>query len=277
MIVLLLLALSFAGEFPANRPVGQLSVSPHYVVSAGDVLTLEVFGEPELSRDLRVSDKGSISIPNAGTIQAAGLNLDQLEQLVVDRLGASILVSPQVTLGVRSYANSVEVTGQVRNVGLYPITDANMTVRAILTSAGGTENNIPRIYLQRGAQQFELDLEAIANGNTTADMVVQPGDVIMVPPPPTVQVVGEVKEPQLVPYKTHMRLTAAIAEAGGLSQLANKRGILLTRDPSCKITEPVPAIEGEPIRVDYVKIRKQQDPDPELCPNDKIEVLQSAI
>ena len=277
MTVLLLLALSFAGDLPASRPVGVLSVSPRYVVSPGDVLTLEVFGEPEMSRDLRVAERGTISVPGAGDIPAAGLSLDQLEEVVVARLGQSVLVAPQITLGVRAYANSVEVTGQVRAVGFYPITDTKMTVRAILTSAGGAENNIPRIYLQRGDQQFVLDLEAIANGDASADMVVKAGDVIMVPPPPTVQVLGEVKDPQLVPYRAHMPLTSAIALAGGLTQLANKHVILLTRDPSCTLSEPPASADGQPIRVDFMRIRKLQDPDPELCPNDKIDVLQSAF
>ena len=277
MTVLLLLALSFAGDLVVGQSTGQISVSPGYVVSPGDVLILEVFGEAELCRDLRVKKDGTISVPQAGDIHAEGLSLDGLEQLIVERLGNSILVSPQVTLGVRSYANKVEVTGQVGSVGFYPITDTTMTVRAILTSAGGADNNIPRIYLQRGGRQFELNLEAIASGDPTADMAVEPGDVIFVPPPPTVQVVGEVKEPKLVTYKAHLSLTGAIADAGGLTQTANKRFILLTRDPGCTLTEPPLPADGKAIRVDYLRIRNHQDLDPELCPNDKIEVQQSAF
>lgn len=276
-MLLWLLAMSFAGDLSGGGSPVQLSVSPHYVVSAGDVLSLEVFGEPDMSRELRVSEQGTVSVPYAGSLQAAGLTLDQLEQEIVKRLGGSVLVAPQVTLGVRAFANAVEVTGQVRNVGFYPITNSNITVRSILTSAGGADSNVPRIFLQRGDQQFELDLSAITSGQADADMLVKAGDVILVPAPPTVQVSGEVKDSALVPYTMRMRLTDAIAAAGGLTQLANKHSILLTRAPDCQIGEPKPEIEGQPIRLDLVRIRKQQMQDPELCPNDKIEVLQSAF
>jgi protein involved in polysaccharide export with SLBB domain len=232
MLALLLLALSFAGDVPAHS-TGLISVSPHYQVSPGDVLTLEVFGEPDMSRDLRVSQKGTIAVPYVGNLQAVGLTLDQLEAEVVENLGRSVLVNPQVTLGVRSYGNAVQVTGQVRAVGFYPITDSGMTV--------------------------------------------QPGDVIMVPAPPTVQVMGEVKDPQLVAYKAHLSVTDAIADAGGLTPIANKRVILLSRSPTCALTDPPIPPDGKAIRVDYLRIRNHQDADPELCPDDRIEVQQSAF
>lgn len=277
MMMLLLLAFARAADVPTLHPVGQLSVSPRYVVSPGDVLTLDVYGEPDLSGELRVSEKGEVTIPHVGKLYAVGLTLDQMEQQIGDILAKSILVSPQVTVGVKAFANSVEVMGQVRSVGRYPITEANMTVRAMLTNAGGAENNIPRIYLQRGDQTFTLDMEAIASGSREADMEVLPGDVIVVPPPPTVQVQGEVKDPALVPYRARMRFSDAIAAAGGLSPLADKRRILLTRDSACTIAEPPSPADGEPIRLNFVRISKQQDKDPELCPNDKIQVLQSVF
>ena len=243
----------------------QLSSSSLYRAGAGDVLSLEVFGEADMCRDLRVSEEGVISVPYAGQISVIGLTVDQIEHLIVERLGNSVLVAPQVVLRVRSYGQSVEVAGRVKVVGRYPISEAGMTVTQMLTAAGGPADvSAPIAYLSRGSDRLRIDLEAILNGDRSSDYPVEPGDVIVVPETPIVQIMGEVEDPGLVPYRPGLRLTDALAAAKGLTQTANRRVILLTRD-------------GETLRVNYLRILRQQEEDPELKPYDKIEVMQSAF
>ena len=171
--------------------VSAVAVASDYALGPGDLLYLEVFGEPEMSRELRIAEDGTVSVPYVGPVEIRGLTVDRAEAQVVEALGRSVLVSPQVVLQVRSYGRSVDVSGRVRSVGQYPITRPGMTVTQVLVAAGGTlDASVPYARLSRGGEQFEIDLEAILSGDRATDMVVQPGDNIQVLETPTVQVMG---------------------------------------------------------------------------------------
>src|SRR5262249_47528405 len=92
----------------ANERIKELSTSvpslPHdYSVGPGDLLQIEVFEVPELSRDVRVSQTGSISIPLLPVrLQVAGLTEMQIEQKIEEVLEANGLVShPRVTVNAK--------------------------------------------------------------------------------------------------------------------------------------------------------------------------------
>lgn len=263
--MLLLFMLAHAEDGGSTGGAGVVATASDYTLGAGDLLYLEVFGEPEMSRELRIAEDGTVSVPYVGALQMSGLTVDRAEAQIVAALGNSVLVSPQVVLHVRSYGRSVDVSGRVRTVGQYPITRPGMTVTQVLVAAGGTlDVSAPYARLSRGGQQYIIDLEAILAGNRETDMPVEPGDTIQVPETPTVQVMGSVVDAGLVPYRPGLRLTDALAAAKGLTQTANRRVILLTRD-------------GKTIKVNYVRILKHLEEDPELRPYDKIEVTESAV
>ncbi len=157
-----------------------------YKIGVGDLLLIEVYEEPDLTREVRVLTDGKISFPLLGTLKAAGLQVSQLESKIKKRLGAKYLVSPQVTVFVKEFSR-VFVFGEVRNPGAFPIY-GKITVFEAITLAGGFSpvGNPSKVRVIRqgsgGETSFEVDIESITKkGNTSQDMELQANDKVIVP------------------------------------------------------------------------------------------------
>jgi polysaccharide export outer membrane protein len=128
----------------ANDRIKELSNSvrsqPHdYVIGAGDVLEMEVFDVKELSRDVRVSQTGSIGIPLVPVrLQVAGLTETQAEQKISEVLQANGLVShPEVSVNVKERRSKpITVVGAVSHAMVYQA-DGPVTLLEVLAQAGG--------------------------------------------------------------------------------------------------------------------------------------------
>jgi polysaccharide biosynthesis/export protein len=118
----------------------QERVKPHDVaVGTGDLLHIEVFDVPELSRDVRVGDAGDISYPLIPSkINAAGLTPFQLEQKMEQLLIENGLVThPQVSVFVKEQnSQPVSVVGAVQKPMVYQVIRPT-TLLEILAGAGG--------------------------------------------------------------------------------------------------------------------------------------------
>jgi polysaccharide export outer membrane protein len=127
-----------------NDRIKELSASvrpqPHdYVIGSGDVLEIEVFDVKELSRDVRVSQTGSIGIPLVPVrLQVAGLTETQTEQKIAEVLEANGLVShPQVSVNVKERRSKpITVVGAVGHPMVYQA-DGPVTLLEVLAQAGG--------------------------------------------------------------------------------------------------------------------------------------------
>ena len=128
----------------ANDRIKELSSAarsqPHdYIIGPGDVLEMEVFDVKELSRDVRVSQTGSIGIPLVPVrLQIAGLTETQAEQKITEILEANGLVShPQVRVNVRERRSKpITVVGAVSHAMVYQA-DGPVTLLEVLAQAGG--------------------------------------------------------------------------------------------------------------------------------------------
>jgi polysaccharide biosynthesis/export protein len=132
------------------QPVESLTSDPSYSIGAEDVLTIDVWKEPEFSRILPVRMDGKISLPLLNDLQAAGLTPTQLGSEITERLRAE-LVNPQVTVIVaKMKSQRVYILGQVTRVGIYPL-EPNMTAVQALSGAGGFTPfaNLKKIYILR--------------------------------------------------------------------------------------------------------------------------------
>src|ERR1700681_2552350 len=96
---------------------------PHdYVIGSGDVVSVQVFDIPELSRDLRVSQTGTIGIPLVPVrLYVAGLTELQVQQKIAEVLAANGLVSnPQVMVTVKDKkSNAITIVGAVLRPMVY--------------------------------------------------------------------------------------------------------------------------------------------------------------
>jgi len=132
----------------ANDRIKELSSSAHaqphdYVIGPGDLLTVEVFEVPELSREVRVSQSGSIGLPLVPVrLHVAGLTEAQVEEKITEILAANGLVSqPRVTVNAKERRSKpITVVGAVAHPMVYQM-DGPTTLLEVLAQAGGIAND----------------------------------------------------------------------------------------------------------------------------------------
>lgn len=105
-----------------------------------DTVSIDVFGVPELTREMQIDGSGRIAMPLVGTVVAAGKTPDELSDELARGLRAGYVRNPEVTINVlRSVSQAVSVGGQVTEPGLYPVTSQMTLLRAISSAKGLTE------------------------------------------------------------------------------------------------------------------------------------------
>jgi polysaccharide biosynthesis/export protein len=131
-----------------NDRIRELSAAvrtgPHdYVIGNGDVLSIEVFDVKELSRDVRVSQTGTIGLPLVPVrLHVSGLTELQAEQKITELLEAKGLVSHadvSVTIKERK-SKPITVVGAVAHPLVYQA-DSQVTLLEVLAEAGGLSND----------------------------------------------------------------------------------------------------------------------------------------
>jgi polysaccharide biosynthesis/export protein len=162
-------------------------VDPDYKIGPQDVLQIDVWKEPEITRSVPVRPDGKITLPLLNDVQAAGRTPMELSGIISEGL-KKYINNPQVTVSVSAInSRRVYVTGEVTKPGAYPLLPG-MTVLQALTSAGGFTQfaNIKATYvlrMQEGKQtKFPFNYKAVLSGKRPEDNIqLQPGDTIVVP------------------------------------------------------------------------------------------------
>jgi polysaccharide export outer membrane protein len=158
---------------------------PNYVIGAADLLKINVFQAPDLSKTVLVAADGSINLPLIGTVPAAGRSASDLETEIQKRLATSYLRKPQVSVMVAEY-NSARVTveGAVKAPGVFPMRGKTSLIGAIAL-AGGLDNNMSSdsVTVLRSVdgarQRLAYNLSDIRGGRSS-DPEIVPGDVVVV-------------------------------------------------------------------------------------------------
>ncbi len=136
-------------------------MAPHdYVVGNGDLLSIEVFDVKELSRDVRVSQTGSIGIPLVPVrLHVSGLTETQAEQKIAEVLEANGLVShPEVSVTVKERKSKpITIVGAVVHPLVYQA-DRQVTLLEVLAEAGGLANDAgDQVIVTRAVPQMTFD------------------------------------------------------------------------------------------------------------------------
>lgn len=145
-----------------------------YRLAIGDVVSIHVFDEPDLSFDrVQLTDRGTIQFPFLGTVVAVGMTTAQVQQAIIDGLKPDYLVDPQVTISIVEY-RPFFLTGEVQQPGSIPY-QPGLTLRQAITIAGGlTERASPS---KISVVSKEGDGAATRIG---MDYLVKPGDTITI-------------------------------------------------------------------------------------------------
>jgi len=152
-----------------------------YKLSTGDVLSISVFDEPDLSLDeVRVATTGVISFPLLGEVKVVNLTAAQVEQRLIKMLLDGYLKHPKVTVSIKEY-RLFYVHGEVKSPGGYNYQDG-LTIRKAVVLAGGfteraSKKKITLVTEKASDGGADSPGEAVTVG---LNHVVRPGDVITV-------------------------------------------------------------------------------------------------
>lgn len=235
------------------------SAPPPYTIGAADILSIVVWGHPELAsavlttpnpaiagvenapavapaQGFVVSDDGNIQFPYAGDVPVAGLSAAQARDLLARRL-APLFREPRVTLRVLAFRSQrIYVDGEVKQPGVQPINDVAMTLTEAINRAGGVTptGDQSQLSLLRQGQRYRINLpQLIQQGIDPSRITLRHGDILRVQPldESKVFVSGEVVTPRaLTMHNGRLSLNEAIGEAGGINPLTgDARRVFIVR------------------------------------------------
>src|ERR1700728_3546557 len=165
------------------------STKPHddtFVIGDDDVLAINVWKEPDISRSIPVRSDGKISLPLVGEVQAAGLTPAALEKDIASRL-KNYISEPEVTVMVQTVnSQKFNILGQVVKPGSYVIANSPTVLDAIALAGGFRDFDKKKsVYVLRqgasGESRIPFNYKDVSQGKNMAQNIkLQPGDTIIV-------------------------------------------------------------------------------------------------
>lgn len=214
-------------------PITNVSPPGNYVLGPGDQIQLKVWGVADFSVNLTVDRNGQVMVPRVGVLTVAGLRVEQLEPVMRTHVGRVFTNFELATAVSQLRSIQVYVVGHAQRPGTYTLSSLSTLVNALFASGGPSVlGSMRAIELRRNNQTITtLDLyEFIARGDQSSDVVLQPGDVIVIPPVgPQVAVHGAVDQPAIYELRDGETVGQILALGGGVSVLATTQVAVLER------------------------------------------------
>jgi len=172
----------------ANAAAPNVISDDSYVIGVDDVLSINVWKEPDISRAVPVRSDGKISLPLVGEVEAGGKTPKALKTEITEKL-KSYISEPEVTVMVQEMrSKKFNILGQVARPGSYPLT-SSLTVLDGLALSGGFRDFAKKkaIYVLRkkvdGTQErLPFNYKDVISGkNNQQNVKLEPGDTVVVP------------------------------------------------------------------------------------------------
>ncbi|TFY99987.1 polysaccharide export protein EpsE [Ramlibacter rhizophilus] len=248
----------------AAAPASAQQPGPEYKLGPGDSIRVQVFQNPDLTVEARVSENGSIRYPLIGSVQIGGLSIGEAEKRIADALvRGGYLKSPQVNLNLLQVrGNQVAVLGQVQKPGRFPLETTGVRASEMLAAAGGVTQDGDDVLVvtgSRNGQQFRkaIDIPSLFAGTRPEDdIVVQDGDTLYVSRAPVFYIYGEAQRPGPYRVQRNMTVMQALAAGGGVTPRGSENRLKLHRPgPDGRIVETTPRLTDlvQPNDVIYVR------------------------
>jgi polysaccharide export outer membrane protein len=243
-----------------------------YRIGAGDVLLIEVAGEPDLRRKVKVMEQGTIRLPYIDhDIKVSGLTEREMTELLRQEF-IVILKEPQVTLYIDEYhARMASIAGAVNQSKQVALT-REIRLYDLISMAGGLTDkagNIVQLIHTRPEDSLDIiDIRELVR-RPELNRVIRDGDFVNVPEAGIIYVTGNVNKPGSFPIKDSIKLSQAIAMAGGVAADSRKKEIRLVRANDASQTAATEQI------VNLLEIEKDPGKDIILKPYDVVMVPES--
>lgn len=185
-LMMLLLAVSLP---VFNASADEKAAMPEkYKVGPDDILNIHVLRPDDFELEVTVTQDGYISFPYLGSVLVKDKSLDEIQSALEKGLSEGYLRYPVISVVMKeSRSKRFFVYGEVTTPGAYPL-DQNMTVFKALSVAGGftkfgSSSKVKILRPKKDGPGYELikvDVKDIMNGATNADILLNPGDVVVV-------------------------------------------------------------------------------------------------
>lgn len=168
----------------ADAPaIAENSLPKDFVIGNEDVLAVNVWKEPEISRTVPVRPDGKITLPLLGDVQATGLTPHKLEDSLRDGLKAYV-ANPEVTVIVQEVKSlKFNIVGEINHPGSFALSQP-MTVLDGIAVGGGLRDfaKSSKIYVLRGGTRFPFNYKDVIKGKKlSSNIKLQSGDTIVIP------------------------------------------------------------------------------------------------
>ncbi|HWI82320.1 polysaccharide export protein EpsE [Ramlibacter sp.] len=238
----------------ASAQNGKPAAAPEYKLGPGDAIKVQVYQNPDLTLEARVSEGGTISYPLVGSVPIGGMSISDAEKKIAQALqNGKILKQPQVNIVLLQVRGSqVSVLGQVQKPGRFPLETTTVRVSDMLALAGGvtpTGDDVLVVSGTRDGKPFRksIDIPNLFKGDRSQDdILLQPGDTLFVNKAPTFYIYGEAQRPGTYKIERGMTVQQALAQGGGPTARGSERvrlnrtrpdGTVVQLEP--RLTDPV--------------------------------------
>lgn len=261
-----------------------------YKIGPSDVIEIKIANAPELSGTYAVSATGAILMPFLGAINIKDKTPPQLSKLIGDKLRGEYLKDPQVSVTVTQYnSRSFYIQGTVRNPGVYIIKGKASLFKLINIAGGLTESHGSVAFIFKPAnkpvtdeeeEKYELkraNISSLYTGNFEQNVMIEPGDLVNIPPANVFYVAGEVLAPGSYVLKEGMTLRQAIALARGTNfKAALGKGLIMREDAKTGKQLQIPVDIGRVMKGDKEDVVLQAN-DIVIVPNSKLKSFGGAV
>ena len=180
------LHLNGQGSATEDPSVGDIS---NYTLKPSDLVRVEVFQEPDLLKEIRVSADGTVILPLIGKIKIGGRTIEESQELIRELYDRDYLVNPQVNLLIVEYSpRLVEVLGQVNRPGFVTIRpEKGLTLVEAIAGANGFTRlgkketvRLKRKDSDGNVVVMKINVQKILRDPEAKDIQLQEGDIIFV-------------------------------------------------------------------------------------------------
>ena len=225
-------------------------VAESLLIGRGDLLHVTIFREPDLEQKVRVKDSGEVDLDLVGTLHIAGLTPGDAATAIAQLYEREhYLNRPQVSVLVEEYATqSVSVMGQVNKSGTVTLTTPRGLIDVLSLSGGLTEIADRHITIQRHSKNESITvfLPNDAAASLHANVMVYPGDTVLVPKAGLIYVLGDVARPGGYVMQDDAKLTVlqAVAMASGANRTAKEDATRLIRKVNGSCQEQIVSLHA---------------------------------
>ena len=214
-----------------------------------------------------VGPTGTITVPFAGQIPAAGRTLRQIEQTIVARLHGMANQPQAIVRIARNTTANVSVVGEVAAAGRYPLTPRGERLLDVIAQAGGTKQPVDRMTVQltRGDRSVTMPLQTVVR-DARQNVILERNDIVTAFfQPNSFIILGAAGKNEEVRFEgVGLTLSQALGRVGGLQDMrADPKGVFLFRWESAErvrsLVEPQVPLPDGPVPVIYQVALKQPE------------------